>query len=68
MDQNQGHHAVIRRLAGFAILLLLGASLSSCGLVAAPCRVASAGLKIVPVVGHVAAAPTDGCAEAIDPS
>jgi hypothetical protein len=43
------------------------AALSACGLVAAPCRVASAGLKIVPVVGHVAAAPTDGCAEVIDP-
>jgi hypothetical protein len=43
------------------------ATLSACGLVAAPCRVASAGLKIVPVVGHVAAAPTDGCAEVIDP-
>jgi hypothetical protein len=35
--------------------------------VAAPCRVASAGLKIVPLVGHVAAAPTDACADAIDP-
>lgn len=34
---------------------------------AAPCRVASAGLKIIPVVGHVAAAPTDACATAIDP-
>ena len=33
----------------------------------APCRVASAGLKIVPVVGHVAAAPTDACADVIDP-
>ena len=43
-------------------------SLSGCGLFAAPCRVGSAALKIVPVVGHVAAAPTDGCAEVIDPS
>jgi hypothetical protein len=33
----------------------------------APCRIASAGLKIVPVVGHVAAAPTDACADVIDP-
>jgi hypothetical protein len=24
-------------------------------------------LKIVPVVGHVAAAPTDACADVIDP-
>jgi hypothetical protein len=42
-------------------------ALSGCGLAAAPCRVASAGLKIVPVVGHVAAAPTDACANVIDP-
>ena len=42
-------------------------ALSGCGLFAAPCRVGSAALKIVPVVGHVAAAPTDACASAIDP-
>ena len=42
-------------------------ALSGCGLAAAPCRIASAGLKIVPVVGHVAAAPTDACADVIDP-
>jgi hypothetical protein len=41
--------------------------LSGCGAVAAPCRVASAALKVVPLVGHVAAAPTDGCADVIDP-
>ena len=39
---------------------------SGCGLVAAPCRVTSAVIKIVPVVGGVAAAPTDACAEIID--
>ena len=48
-------------------LLLMALSLGSCGLAAAPCRVASAGLKILPVVGHVAAASTDACANAIDP-
>jgi len=42
-------------------------ALSGCGLVAAPCRVGSAVLKVVPVVGHVAAAPTDACADVIDP-
>ena len=52
------------RILLFLICALL---LSGCGAVAAPCRVASAGLKIVPLVGHVAAAPTDGCAEVIDP-
>lgn len=45
-------------------LLLL---LSGCGLAAAPCRVGSAVLKVVPLVGHVAAAPTDACAAVIDP-
>ncbi|WP_342766968.1 DUF6726 family protein [Trinickia dinghuensis] len=49
--------------AGFAVLSI---ALGGCGLAAAPCRVASAGLKIVPLVGHVAAAPTDACAAAID--
>lgn len=49
------------------IVLACAGALSGCGLAAAPCRVASAGLKIVPVVGHVAAAPTDACADAIDP-
>ncbi len=48
-------------------LLLTALALSGCGLVAAPCRVGSAALKIVPLVGHLAAAPTDGCAAVIDP-
>lgn len=41
--------------------------LNGCGVAAAPCRVVSAVLKMVPVVGHAAAVPTDGCAAAIDP-
>ncbi len=49
------------------LLASLLAPLGGCGLAAAPCRVASAGLKIVPVVGHAAATPTDSCARAIDP-
>ncbi|MDX3906090.1 MAG: hypothetical protein QHC78_10425 [Pigmentiphaga sp.] len=50
------------------LLLVLAAmfALNGCGVVAAPCRVASAGLKIVPVVGDIAAVPTDACAEIID--
>ncbi|MCM2490762.1 hypothetical protein EFP18_05685 [Burkholderia glumae] len=51
----------------WVLIALLCLSASGCGLAAAPCRVASAGLKIVPLVGHVAAAPTDACAEVIDP-
>jgi hypothetical protein len=42
-------------------------SLAGCGVMAAPCRVTSAALKMVPLVGHVAAAPTDACASVIDP-
>jgi hypothetical protein len=49
-------------LAMIAGLLLL----AGCGATAAPCRVASAGLEVVPVVGGVLAAPTDGCAAVID--
>ncbi len=41
--------------------------LAGCGVVAAPCRVSSGVLKAVPVAGHVAAAPTDACADVIDP-
>ncbi len=47
------------------VAVLLG--LSGCGLAAAPCRVGSAVLKVVPYVGHAAAVPTDACAAAIDP-
>ncbi|MCX4145673.1 hypothetical protein PQR70_09165 [Paraburkholderia madseniana] len=55
------------RLGALGVILALCAAMTGCGLAAAPCRVASAGLKIVPLVGHVAAAPTDACAEVIDP-
>lgn len=55
------------RFGALGVLLALCAGLTGCGLAAAPCRVASAGLKIVPLVGHVAAAPTDACADVIDP-
>lgn len=55
------------RIAKLAATAALAAGLAGCGLAAAPCRIASAGLKIVPVVGHVAAAPTDACADVIDP-
>lgn len=49
------------------IAMMIGLlALSGCGLLAAPCRVGSAALRIVPVVGGIAAAPTDGCAAVID--
>jgi hypothetical protein len=55
----------MRYMRWLALLALL--ALSGCGVVAAPCRIGSAALDIVPIVGHVAATPTDACAGAIDP-
>ncbi|WP_144108389.1 DUF6726 family protein [Paraburkholderia sp. BCC1886] len=60
-------HRSLSRLGAFGVALAVYAGMTGCGLAAAPCRVASAGLKIVPLVGHVAAAPTDACASVIDP-
>ncbi|MFP6561379.1 DUF6726 family protein [Paraburkholderia sp. B3] len=54
------------RAASAVSLACLALPLSSCAVAAFPCRVASATLKIVPVVGHPAAAPFDTCADAID--
>ncbi len=48
-------------------MTLTAFALTGCGLFAAPCRVGSAALDIVPLVGHAAATPTDACADAIDP-
>lgn len=47
-------------------LVLLCSATAGCGVLAAPCRVTSAALKMVPLVGHVAAVPTDACAAVID--
>jgi hypothetical protein len=54
-------------MRGVIVATAMALTLSGCGLVAAPCRVSSAVIKIVPVVGHPVAAPTDACAAAIDP-
>jgi hypothetical protein len=51
----------------FGLPLCAALSIAGCGLAAAPCRVSSAALKVVPVVGHTAATPTDACADVIDP-
>lgn len=59
-------HEGVMKFFAFAAFTVLCITLGGCGLAAAPCRVASAGLKIVPVVGHVAAVPTDTCAAVID--
>lgn len=50
-----------------AVVLLLPAVLGGCGVLAAPCRIGSAVIKMVPVVGKAAALPTDACAAVIDP-
>jgi hypothetical protein len=49
-----------------AALVALCLALSGCGLAAFPCRAGSAVVKIVPLVGHPAAAPLDACADVID--
>jgi len=49
------------------LLLLICCPLMACGVAAAPCRVTSAVIDMVPLVGHAAATPTDACAEVIDP-
>ena len=54
---------MLLRICALALLPALG----GCGLAAAPCRIGSAVLDIIPVVGHTAAKPTDACAAAIDP-
>ena len=56
------------RAGRFVLIALVALPLAGCGLFAAPCRIGSAALKIVPLVGDVAAAPTDGCANVIDPT
>ncbi|SOE82188.1 hypothetical protein SAMN05446927_5502 [Caballeronia arationis] len=55
------------KLCLLAALCAACLGLSGCGLAAAPCRITSAVIKVVPVVGHAAALPTDACAEVIDP-
>ncbi|WP_328809285.1 DUF6726 family protein [Paraburkholderia kirstenboschensis] len=52
-----------------AAWLALGAvllPLNGCAVAALPCRLTSATLKIIPVVGHAAASPFDMCSSAID--
>ncbi len=56
-----------RPLFKICAILLLPLAVGGCGVLAAPCRVTSAVIKMVPVVGHAAAVPTDACAAVIDP-
>jgi hypothetical protein len=54
------------RMAAAIALACLALPLEGCAAAAFPCRIASATLKIVPLVGHPAAVPFDACAAAID--
>jgi len=56
----------LARAASVATLACLALPLEGCAAAAFPCRIASATLKIVPLVGHPAAVPFDACAAAID--
>ncbi|MGF6774519.1 hypothetical protein P3T18_007034 [Paraburkholderia sp. GAS199] len=59
----------IDRFIRLAAWLTLGAALlplGGCAVAALPCRLTSATLKIIPVVGHAAATPFDMCSSAID--
>lgn len=56
-----------RSLLRLCAVLLIPVTLGGCGVLAAPCRVGSAVIKMVPIVGHAAAIPTDACAAVIDP-
>ncbi|KFX64876.1 DUF6726 family protein [Paraburkholderia fungorum] len=61
--------SIPERIVRVAAWLMLGAALlplGGCAVAALPCRLTSATLKIIPVVGHAAATPFDMCASAID--
>jgi hypothetical protein len=57
--------AHINPMRVFLLMSLL--ALSGCSILAAPCRVTSAVVGAVPVVGGVAATPTNACGNVIDP-
>ena len=49
------------------LLLMTLLALSGCSILAAPCRITSAAVGSVPVVGGAAATPTNACGNVIDP-
>jgi len=53
-------------VVGTTMLLMTALGLAGCGVVAAPVRVSSAVVKVVPVAGDVVAAPLDVTADVID--
>ncbi|TFE46134.1 hypothetical protein E2553_14530 [Paraburkholderia dipogonis] len=60
---------ILHRFMRVVAWLTLGSALlplGGCAVAALPCRLTSATLKIIPVVGHAAASPFDMCSSAID--
>ncbi len=49
------------------LLLMTLLALSGCSILAAPCRITSAAVGSVPVVGGAAATPTNACGDVLDP-
>lgn len=54
------------RLLRALLILVAGASLAGCGVVAFPVRITSAAVKVVPVAGDMVAYPLDKAADVID--
>ena len=57
---------IVKRCFQALLILTAAAALAGCGVVAAPVRVTSAAVKVVPVAGDVVAAPLDVSADVID--
>ena len=58
--------AIMTPVTRLLVTLTMAAALAGCGVVAAPVRVTSAAVKVVPVAGDVVAAPLDVTAGVID--
>lgn len=69
-DENLRENLRRNRLPGALLILTMAVGLTGgltgCGVVAAPVRITSAVVKVVPVAGDVVAAPLDVTADVID--
>jgi hypothetical protein len=48
------------------LAILAALALGGCSTAAAPCRVAGAGVKVVPIIGDIVGAAFDTCGDVID--
>ncbi|MNR71874.1 hypothetical protein D3C71_25530 [compost metagenome] len=53
-------------MRSLVLVLAVSTLLSGCSVLAAPCRLASAGLRAIPLIGAPVSAATDACANLID--